>query len=90
MYSYLNKSSQAFRTEIDQVFWHLYRLVGLKGREIGDMFDVDYITVSVSRKRLRGRTQKEDNLKRLLFRVEARLSKLKNWPHNFRVEHCQA
>ena len=56
----------------------LFRLGGLKGREIGDMFDVDYSTVSVSRKRLRGRIQKEKDLKRLLFRIEVKLSKLKN------------
>jgi putative transposase len=56
----------------------LYRLGGLKGREIGNMFDVDYSTVSVSRKRLRGKIQEENDLKRLLFRIEAKLSKLKN------------
>ena len=56
----------------------LYRLGGLKGREIGNMFDVDYSTVSVSRKRLRSKIQKENDLKRLLFRIEAKLSKLKN------------
>jgi hypothetical protein len=36
------------------------------------------VTVSVSRKRLRGKIQKENDLKRLLFRIEAKLSKLKN------------
>jgi hypothetical protein len=56
----------------------LYRLGGLKGREIGNMIDVDYGTVSVSRKRLRGEIQKANDLKKLLFRIEAKLSKLKN------------
>jgi putative transposase len=56
----------------------LYRLGGLKGRRIGNMIDVDYSTVSVSRKRLRGEIQKAIDLKKLLFRIEAKLSKLKN------------
>ncbi len=56
----------------------LYRLGGLKGQEIGNMFDIDYSTVSVSRKRLRNRIQKDHDLKRLLSRIEAKLSKLKN------------
>ncbi len=56
----------------------LYRLGGLKGREIGNMFDVDYSTVSVSRKRLRNKIQKDNDTKRLLSRIEAKLSKLKN------------
>ncbi len=54
----------------------LYRLGGLKGQEIGNMFDIDYSTVSVSRKRLRNKLQKDHDLKRLLFRIEAKLSKL--------------
>ncbi len=56
----------------------LYRLGGLKGREIGNIFDIDYSTVSVSRKRLRNKIQKDHDLKRLLSRIEAKLSKLKN------------
>ncbi len=56
----------------------LYRLGGLKGQEIGNMFDIDYSTVSVSRKRLRNKIQKDHGLKRLLSRIEAKLSKLKN------------
>ncbi len=56
----------------------LYRLGGLKGREIGNMFDIDYSTVSVSRKRLRHKIQKDNYLKRFLSRIEANLSKLKN------------
>ena len=56
----------------------LYRLGSLKGREIGNMFDIDYSTVSVSRKRLRHKMQKDNDLKRLLSRIEANLSKLKN------------
>lgn len=56
----------------------LYRLGGLKGRDIRKIFDVDYSTVSVSRKRLRHKIQKDNDLKKLLFRIEANLSKLKN------------
>lgn len=56
----------------------LYRLGGLKGREIGNIFDIDYSTVSVSRKRLRNKIQKDKSLKRLLSRIEENLSNLKN------------
>ena len=55
----------------------LYRLGGLKGREIGEMFGVDYSTVSIGRKRLRQKIQKDGEIKKLLYRIEARLSKLK-------------
>ncbi len=44
----------------------LYRPGGLKGQEIGNMFDIDYSTVSVSRKRLRNKVQKDHDLRRLL------------------------
>ncbi|MFQ5686810.1 MAG: transposase [Candidatus Scalindua sp.] len=56
----------------------LYRFGGLKGREIGDMFDIDYSTVSVGRRRLRYKIQKDNDFKRLLSRIEANLSKIKN------------
>jgi len=36
---------------------------GLKGREVGEYFQVDYSTVSVSRKRLRARLEKDKALK---------------------------
>ncbi len=60
----------------------LYRLGGLKGQEIGSMFDIDYSTVSVSMKRLRNKIQKDHDLKRLLFRIEAKLSKLNRLSEN--------
>jgi hypothetical protein len=56
----------------------LYRLGGLKGRGIGNMFDVDYSTVNVNRKRLRDKITNGNDLKKLLFRIEAKLSKIKN------------
>ena len=56
----------------------LYRLGGLKGREIGNMFDIDYSTVSVSRKRLRNKIQKDNDLKKLLSHIEENLSNLNN------------
>ncbi len=56
----------------------LFRLGGLKGREAGNMFDIDYSTLSVSRKRLRHKIQKDNDLKRLLYRIEENLSNIKN------------
>jgi hypothetical protein len=48
----------------------LSRIGGLKGREVGDYFGVDYSTVSVSRKRLREKVNKDHRLKKLLHRIE--------------------
>ena len=50
----------------------LYRLGGLKGVEIGEMFEVDYSTVSVGRKRLRDRMQKDRALREMINQIEKR------------------
>lgn len=50
----------------------LYRIGGLKGVEIGEMFEVDYSTVSVGRKRLRGRMQRDEVLQKIAERIEKR------------------
>jgi chromosomal replication initiation ATPase DnaA len=56
----------------------LCRLGGLKGRETGNMFDIDYSTVSVSKKRLRHKIQEDNDPKRLLSRIKENLSNIKN------------
>ena len=56
----------------------LYRLGGLKGREIENMFVLEYSTLSVSRKRLRHKIQNDNDLKRFLSRIEENLSNIKN------------
>ena len=48
----------------------LSRIGGLKGREVGDYFGVDYSTVSVSRKRLREKAKKDHQLRKLMHRIE--------------------
>jgi len=48
----------------------LSRIGGLKGREVGDYFGVDYSTVSVSRKRLREKIKKDHQLRKLMQRIE--------------------
>tara|TARA_B100000315_G_scaffold33208_1_gene27881 strand:+ start:376 stop:1365 length:990 start_codon:yes stop_codon:yes gene_type:complete len=55
----------------------LYRLGGLKGRTIADIFEVDYSTVSIGRKRLREKAKKEESVMSLIQRCEANLSMLK-------------
>ncbi len=55
----------------------LFGLGGLKEREIGNMFDIDYSTVSVIRKRLRHKIQKDNDLKRLISRIEKKPVKQK-------------
>lgn len=56
----------------------LCRLGGMKGCEVGDIFGVDYSTVSVARKRLREKMQKDRKVKELVERIEERLSIVKN------------
>lgn len=48
----------------------LCRVGGLKGREVGEYFGVDYSTVSVSRKRLRRKMEEEREIRRLVERIE--------------------
>jgi len=44
----------------------LYNFAGLNNREIGDIWGVDYSTVSQARKRLRDRADKDSNISRLI------------------------
>ncbi len=55
----------------------LYKYAGLNNREIGDLFGVDYFTVSQGRKRLRDKAQKDMQVQTVVSRVENRLSKIK-------------
>jgi len=48
----------------------LYRRGGLKGEEIGRILDVDYISVSQKRRRLRERLSRDRKLKALMQRIE--------------------
>lgn len=52
----------------------LYRIGGLKGKEIGEMMGLDYSTISQGRKRLNEKIQRDRNLKKLSSRIEGRLS----------------
>ncbi len=52
----------------------LYRIGGLKNREIGEVFGVDYSTVSQGRKRLRQRKEHDERLRALLRKIEQLLS----------------
>ncbi len=55
----------------------LYRHAGLKGPAIGELFDVDYSSVSQERKRLREKLAADADLRRLVEALEERLSTLK-------------
>ncbi len=55
----------------------LYSYAGLNNREIGELFGVDYSTVSQNRKRLRERVKKDKKAETLLRRIESRLSRIK-------------
>jgi putative transposase len=52
----------------------LYREGGLKGPEIGEIFGIDYGTVSQERKRLRDKLPKDRKLRALMSRIESKLS----------------
>lgn len=55
----------------------LYRLCNISQPEIGKYFGIDYSAVSISRKRLRLKVDKNISLKRRLDRIVADLSRLK-------------
>ncbi|MBI4768434.1 MAG: hypothetical protein HY787_28220, partial [Deltaproteobacteria bacterium] len=52
----------------------LYRIGGLTGAEIGKIFNVDYSTVSQTRKRLALRIEKDPGLRKMVERIETILS----------------
>jgi putative transposase len=52
----------------------LYRVGGLTGIEIGKIFNVDYSTVSQTRKRLALRIKKDSGLRKIVERIETNLS----------------
>jgi len=55
----------------------LYRYAGLKGCEIGELLGLDYSTVSVGRKRLRGKMLGNVSLQDFVRRIEYKLSIIK-------------
>jgi hypothetical protein len=52
----------------------LYRAGGLKGPEIGRIFEIDYGTVSQERKRLHEKLQTDQRIRTLMSRIERNLS----------------
>jgi hypothetical protein len=56
----------------------LYRVGGLTGLEIGEIFKVGYSTVSQTRKRLAQKIEKKPSLQKFIERIETNLSKIKN------------
>ena len=48
----------------------LYRLAGMKNKEIGELMGVDYSTVSQGRKRLRQRQKTDEEVRRLIGKIE--------------------
>jgi len=55
----------------------LYNYAGLNNREVGELFGVDYSTVSQNRKRLRERVEKDKKTETLLEKIELKLSRIK-------------
>ena len=55
----------------------LYNYAGLNNREVGELFRVDYSTVSQNRKRLRERVEKNEKSRLKLDKIETILSRIK-------------
>ena len=55
----------------------MYNYAGLNNREIGELFGVDYSTVSQNRKRLREKVETDKETEKLLQKIELRLSRIK-------------
>jgi REP element-mobilizing transposase RayT len=51
----------------------LYRMGGMKGKEIGSIMEIGYTAVSQERKRLREKVEKDKGIRRLMERIEQRL-----------------
>ena len=68
---------QATGTARQIVMTALYTHAGLNNREIGELFGLDYSTVSQGRKRLREKIDKDADLKMLFQKVDRELSRIK-------------
>lgn len=68
---------QATGTARQIVMTALYTHAGLNNREIGELFGLDYSTVSQGRKRLREKIEKDADLKMLFQKIDRELSKIK-------------
>jgi hypothetical protein len=68
---------QATGTARQIVMTALYTHGGLNNREIGELFGLDYSTVSQGRKRLREKIEKDADLKMLFQKIDRELSRIK-------------
>ncbi|MBI4679666.1 MAG: hypothetical protein HY753_00245, partial [Nitrospirae bacterium] len=66
----LKKEKGVFRQIVMDI---LYRIGGMKGREIGDMMGIGYTAVSQERKRLRERILRDKKLQTLINKIEKKL-----------------
>jgi hypothetical protein len=55
----------------------LYKYAGLNNREIGNLLDVDYSTISQGRKRLREKAENDKDIEMLINSIERAMSKIK-------------
>lgn len=55
----------------------LYKYAGLNNREIGDLLDVDYSTVSQGRKRLREKAEKDSDVELIIRSIDNAMSNIK-------------
>jgi putative transposase len=67
----IKESTKSVGTNRQIVMTMLYKYAGLNNREIGELMNIDYSTVSQGRKRLLGKATKDYNLKVLLEKIES-------------------
>lgn len=68
---------QATGTTRQIVMTALYKYAGINNREIGNLLEVDYSTVSQGRKRLRCKAEKDKEIQSVIDCIESTLSKIK-------------
>jgi putative transposase len=67
----IKESTKSVGTNRQIVMTMLYKYAGLNNREIGELMNIDYSTVSQGRKRLRIKATKDYKLKVLLEKIES-------------------
>ena len=73
----INRVIQSTGTDRQIIMTALYKYAGLNNREIGDLFGIDYSTVSQGRQRLRVKAEKDKKIRAVLERIDKEVSRIK-------------
>jgi len=78
----VNQAMQSTGTTRQIVMTALYKYAGINNREIGELFGIDYSTVSQGRQRLRVKGEKNENIRTILKEYKQRSVKDKDFTLN--------